>query len=159
MSPSFAVSSAYHSDRGGFTVPGALTSLAILAAAVAFGAPWVVRRLRAHAPAMDEAARRLESAVTGGLDGAGALAEATAGKAASLVRADGSADPSEPPPSDGFINATIYPTHAWDGPVGPPLYPPLWKSPPAFWRPFFTRPAPWHFHRRPPWRAGIRRRN
>ncbi len=141
----------------GFSLAGAITTLAVLATAAAVCVPVVARRLRQRAPQAEETARRVDSAVSRGLQSVGDLAEAYAGAAAAAVRpAAGGATPVAAAVPDGPVNLPIYAANSWEGPLDPPLSLPRWGLRPLFWKPGFTRPAPWSFYRRPPWRAGGR---
>ena len=142
-------------SRRGFTLVGGLASLALLATAVAVCVPLVVKRLRAHAPAADDAARRVEAAVTRSLESVGRLADSSGGLP------DLPAFPGVGPAAAALPDSPARPFGApaiWDGPVNTPCFPLPEESRRFFWKPFFTRPAPWYFYRRPPWRAGIGRR-
>jgi hypothetical protein len=136
-------------------VVGGLAGVALFAAAVAVCVPLVLKRLRAHAPAADETARRVEAAVTRGLGSVGALADAYRGGLPWPGGPDtpAAALPDAPPP-----RVPVHYLDPGDGPASPPFLPPPWEAPPVFWKPFYPRPAPWHFHRRPLWRAGGWRR-
>jgi hypothetical protein len=147
------------SGRGGFTLIGALASLALLAAAVAVCVPLVVKRLGAHTPAADDAARRVESAVTRGLASVGAMADSYSGGIPGLpLRADLAGPAVAASLPDGPIRGPAASFESGDGPMNPPPFPPPWRTQPLFWKPFFTRPAPWYFYRRPLWRTGGWRR-
>jgi hypothetical protein len=152
MLPSPFVRVADSSGRRGFTLVGALTSLAVLAAAVAVSAPLIVKRLRARVPAADATARRVEAAVARGLDSVGALADAYSGSLAALPRVDaGEAGAASLPDRPAVFPAD--PAVAWDGLVNP-SFPAPWRNHPLLGRPLFPRAAPWDFYRHPRWRAG-----
>jgi hypothetical protein len=137
---------------------GGLASLALLAAAVAVCAPLVVKRLRAHAPAADEAARRVEAAVTQGLDSVGRLADAAGSSLAPPARVGSDRDAAVAALPDGPTRAPGFFPPAWCVPVDPVFLPPAWGGRSPFWKPFFPRPAPWYFHRHPLWRPAAWRR-
>ena len=139
--------------RRGFTLAGSLASLALFAGAVAVCVPLVVKRLRTHAAAADETARRVEAAVTRGLASVGKLADAYDGLPAPA--------PSDLPAAalpDGPRRAPLPFPEPWDGPPSSPFVPPCGEKPLFFGRPFFPRPGPWRFYARPLWRAGGGRR-
>jgi hypothetical protein len=141
---------------GGFTLAGAITSLALIAAAAAVCVPLVARRLRLRTPAAEEAARRVDSAVSRGLESVGALADAFASAAAAIRPSVGGPVAASLP--DGPIGVPIYPADPWEGPPTPPPGWAHWGLRPFFWKPIFPRPAPWYFYRHPPWKAGGRLR-
>ena len=157
MPPSTLLSPDELSSRPGFTLVGALATLALLAAALAVGVPLVVKRLSARSPAAEAAAGRIESAVNRGLESVAALADSYGGTTAVWpARAAAAARAAALP--DGPIRPPLVSSDAWDGPVNAPLFPPPWRLRPMFWQPLFARPAPWYFYRHPLWRAGGWRR-
>jgi hypothetical protein len=137
---------------------GAITTLALLATAAAVCVPVVARRLRQRTPLAEETARRVDSAVSRGLQSMGDLAEAYAGAAVEAVRPVAGGSPPAASLPDGPVNFPNYSADSWEGPLDPPLSIPRWGFRPLFWKPVFTRPAPWYFYRRPPWRVGGRLR-
>jgi hypothetical protein len=144
--------------QGGFTLAGTITSLVLLATAAAVCVPLVARRLRQRAPAAEEAARRVDAAVTRSLESVGSLADAYAGTAAAALRSATIGRPAAAALPDGPVGVPLYPGEPWVGPLDPPLSPPRWGPRPFFWKPVFARPVPWYFYRHMPWRAGGRLR-
>ncbi len=157
--PPPATSRPTHSHRHeGFTLAGAITTLALLATAAAVCVPMVARRLRQRTPLAEETSRRVDAAMSRGLQTMGDLAEAYAGAAAAAIRPAAGREPAAASLPDGPVNFPIYPSNSWEGPLDPPLSFPRWGFRPLFWKPGFTRPAPWYLYRHPPWRAGGRLR-
>jgi hypothetical protein len=159
MAPNHVLPSSTASGRGGFTLLGALGSVALLAAAVAVCVPLVIKRLGTHTPAADDAARRVEAAVTRGLASVGAMADGYGGGLPGLpALPEAGGEPVAAAVPDWPVRASPSSSDLGDGPVNPILFPSPWRRPPLFWRPLFPRPIRWYFYRRPLWRAGDWRR-